>query len=225
VELNKKGQTGDMSNTDKWIDVSVPLQSGMVHWPGDPNVAFRRISEIGPGVDANVTVCDLPAHTGTHMDAPCHFLTGKSGIDQFPLDVGIGAAKVIRMDSGVKVIGRAELEGRGIGPGERVLFRTNNSDERWHDQPFRTDYVGINATGAEFLVQSGVALVGVDYLSVGVFKGDGADTHRILLGAGIWIVEGLALGSVPEGKYEMICLPLRIVGSDGSPARVALRRR
>jgi arylformamidase len=197
----------------------------MVHWPGDPDVTFRRISEIGPGVDVNVTVCEMPVHTGTHMDAPCHFLEGKPGIDQFPLEVGIGEAKVIRMDQAVSVIGRAELEDKGIGRGDRVLLRTRNSDQLWHDQPFRTDYVGINASGAEFLARSGVALVGVDYLSVGVFAGDGPETHRILLRAGIWIVEGLALGSVQEGQYEMICLPLRIVGSDGSPARVALKRK
>ncbi len=212
-----------MSNTEKWIDVSVPLHTGMVHWPGDSGVTFRRVSEIGPGVDANVTVCDMPAHTGTHMDAPCHFLEGRAGIDQFPLEVGIGAARVIRMEPRVRVVGRAELEGRGIVRGERVLLRTNNSDQRWDNRPFRTDYVGINASGAEFLAQTGIALVGVDYLSVGVFESDGADTHRILLRAGIWIVEGLALGSVQEGPYEMICLPLRIVGSDGSPARVVLK--
>ncbi len=214
-----------MSNMNAWIDVSVPLQTGMVHWPGDPDVSFRRISEIAQGSNANVTACEMPVHTGTHMDAPCHFIEGAHGIDQFPLQVGIGPAKVIQIDSKVRMIGRAELEEKGIRRGERVLLRTRNSEHPWYNQPFRTDYTAINASGAEFLARTRVALVGVDYLSVGLFESDGPETHRILLGAGIWIVEGLALGTVQEGDYEMICLPLRIVGSDGSPARVALKQR
>ena len=214
-----------MSETSKWLDVSVPLHTGMVHWPGDPDVSFRRISEISQGSHANVTTCQMPVHTGTHMDAPCHFINGADGIDQFPLETGIGPARVIEIDSEVRSIGRAELEGKGIRRGDRVLLRTRNSEQLWYKEPFWKDYTAINASGAELLASTGVALVGVDYLSVGLFQGDGPETHRILLGAGIWIVEGLALGNVQEGDYEMICLPLRIVGCDGSPARVALRRR
>ncbi len=210
---------------DAWIDVSVELNAGMVHWPGDPEPNFHRVMDMDHGDQANVTLCRMGAHTGTHMDAPCHFLHGEKGIDQFPIELGIGPAKVISMSAEVGVIGERELQGRGIAAGDRVLFKTRNSNRRWDDQDFATDYVGINHSGAEFLAQSGVKLVGVDYLSVGVFDGDGADTHRTLLRAGIWIVEGLNLLNLSEGAYDLVCLPLRIVGSDGSPARVVLRRR
>lgn len=205
-----------------WIDVSVPLTTGMVHWPGDPAPAFRRIAEIGPGVEANVTLCRMTAHTGTHMDAPNHFLSGEIGIDEFPLQVGIGRARVITIPPEVRVIGGAELQDKGIRRGERVLFKTRNSSHRWDNREFQPEFTALDASAAAFLHQAGVVLVGVDYLSVGL-KADGAQTHRILLGARIWIVEGLNLAEVQDGEYDMVCLPLRIQGCDGSPARVALR--
>jgi arylformamidase len=208
---------------DGWIDVSVPLTSGMVHWPGDPEPSFQRISEIDQGEDANVTLCRMTAHTGTHMDAPNHFLAAGEGIDRFPLEVGIGPVRVIAIPSGTQAIGRAELEGKGIGRGERVLFKTRNSEQRWDNGDFQPEFVALNASGAEFLRDAGVALVGVDYLSIGLYEADGVETHRILLGAGIWIVEGLNLAAVEGGEYDMVCLPLRIEGADGAPARVALR--
>ena len=212
-----------MPEEKSWIDISVPLHSGMVHWPGDPEPNFERISDIDGGAEANVTFCRLSAHTGTHMDAPCHFVAGAKSIDTFPMEVGIGPARVISMAPDCAVIGRRELEGKGITRGERVLLKTRNSSKRWDDVEFQRDYVAINAAGSEYLVSCGVALVGVDYLSVGVFDGDGPETHRTLLRAGIWIAEGLNLSRVEEGRYDFICLPLPIVGSDGSPARVVVR--
>jgi arylformamidase len=206
-----------------WIDVSVPLATGMVHWPGDPEPSFERISEIEQGEDANVTLCRMPAHTGTHMDAPNHFLAEGEGIDRFPLEVGIGRARVITIPSNVQAIGRAELEGKGIRQGERVLFKTRNSERRWDNRDFQPDFVALNASGAAFLREVGVVLVGIDYLSIGLYEADGVETHRTLLGAGIWIVEGLNLRAIEQGEYDMVCLPLRIEGADGSPARVALR--
>ena len=207
----------------KWLDVSVVLRTGLVHWPGDPEPTFERISELEHGAEANVTLCRMTAHTGTHMDAPCHFLAGQAGIDAFPLDVGIGKARVISVPDDCSAIGAAELEGAGIERGDRVLLKTRNSKQRWQDLEFETGFVAVNASGARFLAQAGVILVGVDYLSVGLFSGDGPETHRTLLSAGVWIVEGLDLSSIADGHYELICLPLRIAGADGSPARVALR--
>jgi arylformamidase len=207
-----------------WIDISVPLTTGMVHWPGDPEPSFERISEIEHGEEVNVTLCRITAHTGTHMDAPNHFLAGAEGIDRFPLEVGIGRARVIAMASSVREIGRAELEGKGIRRGERVLLKTRNSGRRWDNRDFQPDFAALDASGAAFLRDAGAALIGVDYLSIGLFEADGVQTHQILLGAGIWIVEGLHLAGVEEGEYDMVCLPLRIAGADGSPARVALRR-
>jgi arylformamidase len=214
-----------MPNDNRWFDVSVPLSTGMVHWPGDPEPTFEPISEIEHGANANVTLCRMTAHTGTHMDAPLHFLPGQKGIDSFPLSVGIGAARVISIPAAYPVVTRAELENKDIKTGDRVLLKTRNSLRRWENVDFQQDYVAINASAAQFLADAGVVLIGVDYLSVGVFQGDGSDTHRILLSSGVWIVEGLDFSQVPEGDYDLVCLPLRIRGCDGSPARVALRPR
>ena len=213
-----------MSTQSRWIDLSVELATGMVHWPEDPEPTFERISDIDHGAEANVTLCRMTAHTGTHMDAPCHFLSGRSGIDSFPVETGIGPARLIAIPSTCTMVGRAELEHRGIRQGERILLKTRNSEKRWDKQEFQPDFVAIGASGAQFLAEAGVVLVGVDYLSVGAFKGDGVETHGILLRAGIWIVEGLNLVGLEEGNYDLICLPLRIAGADGSPARVVARR-
>ena len=213
-----------MPNTENaWVDVSVPLTTGMVHWPGDPAPSFEHIAEIEQGAEVNVTFCRMTAHTGTHMDAPCHFLAGRAGIDAFPLSVGIGRARVISLPD-VAIVSKEDLTSRNIQPGERILLRTRNSNQPWHDKDFQTNFVAINAGAAQFLVDSGVPLIGVDYLSVGAFEGDGSLTHRILLGAGVWIVEGLKLADIADGIYDMVCLPMNIQGSDGAPTRVALRK-
>ncbi len=212
-----------MAETAKWMDVSVPLRTGLVHWPGDPEPTFELISEIERGSEANVTLCRMTAHTGTHMDAPAHFLAGREGIDHFPLETGIGPARVITMPAECDSIGRSQLEGLQIGPGSRVILKTRNSNKSWFNAEFDPGFVALNASGAEFLAANGVSLLGVDYLSVGRFQADGAETHRILLGAGIWVVEGLNLIDVQDGEYDLVCLPLRIEGADGSPARVVLR--
>ena len=207
-----------------WIDISVPLQTGMVHWPGDPEPSFQRIADIDQGSDANVTLCRHTAHTGTHMDAPCHFIPNGAGIETFPLHVGIGPARIINLPE-TPIVCEEDLHDKGIQKGERIILKTRNSTARWHHLDFKPDFVAINASGAQFLVDAGVALIGVDYLSVGAYEGDGVLTHRILLGAGLWIVEGLQLAGLEEGVYDMICLPLPIAGSDGSPARVLLRKQ
>ena len=216
----------DVTTQDEfnWIDISVPLNSGMVHWPGDPEPTFERISEIAQGAAANVTMCRMTAHTGTHMDAPCHFLDGERGIDRFPLSLGVGPARIIAIPE-APLITATQLQTKSIQRGERLLFKTRNSSRRWDNRDFDTSFVAIDASAARLLADSGVALVGVDYLSVGAFQGDGVETHKILLGAGIWILEGLDLSAVGEGEYEFACLPLRIAGSDGSPARAMLRKK
>jgi arylformamidase len=208
------------SNT--WIDVSVPLTSGMAHWPGEPAPNFTLVSDINKGDTANVTLCHMVAHSGTHMDAPHHFLQNGCGIDSFPLDYGIGRARVIEA-SGVDIVSHRQLEGKGIQSGDRVLIKTRNSKLQWTTLDFQENYVGIDSSAAQFLANTGVVLVGVDYLSVGVYHGDNPETHKILLGGGVWILEGLALGHVSEGVYDMICLPLPIAGCDGSPVRAVLR--
>lgn len=195
----------------------------MPHWPDDPSPIFERISDVEHGQPANVTFCRMTAHTGTHVDAPLHFLQQGIGIDKFPLAVGIGPARVIEIAPHVSTIGRRELEGLEIERGERILLKTRNSAKRWDDRDFETGFAAIDSTGAKFLAEAGIALIGVDYLSVGIFGGDDVETHKILLDAGIWIVEGLNLRDVREGSYDLICLPLAIENGDGSPARVVLR--
>jgi arylformamidase len=209
---------------NRWIDVTVPLRDGMVNWPGDPPVVIRRDSDVDRGDPQTLTTIQMSAHTGTHMDAPIHYVAGGRGIDEFPPEVAIGQARVI--DCGdAQSIGVSELRLHRIRTGERILLRTTNSARRWHDGPFIEDYVAISPGGARYFAARGVRLVGVDYLSVGRPGADGVRTHVILLEAGIWLVEGLDLSRVAPGRYTMICMPLKVAHGDGAPARVFLRPR
>lgn len=208
----------------KWIDVSIPLRSGMVHWPGDPPVVIRRISSIDAGDRSNVSVLRMSAHTGTHVDAPLHFLREGRPLDAMPVEELIGPARVIAIRHRERVT-IEELVPRRIRRGERVLFKTRGSAGRWKRDAFDPGYVYIPQETARFLAERGVRVVGVDYLSVGGYRKDSLETHQTLLRAGIWIVEGLNLAGVPEGRYDFICLPLNIAGGDGAPARVLLRPR
>jgi arylformamidase len=210
--------------TAAWIDISVPIYSGMVHWPDNPAVRVERIQDLSRGDAANVSRLELGAHTGTHMDAPRHFLADGAGLDEMPLDATIGTARVIRIAHPQAILPE-ELEVHSLRAGERVLFRTRNSERCCKNDQFVEDFVYISAAAAQFLVQRQVRTVGIDYLSVGGYAHDGVETHQILLGAGIWLIEGLNLAAVKPGGYELICLPLRVVGADGAPARAILRPR
>jgi arylformamidase len=208
--------------TTAWIDISVPIYSGMVHWPGDPGVRIERTQDMSRGDVANVSKLELGAHTGTHMDAPRHFLADGAALDDLPLDAVIGPARVIRIEHPQAIL-PAELEAHDLQAGERVLFLTRNSERCWTSSEFVEDFVYISAAAARFLVERQVRTVGIDYLSVGGYVHDGVETHQALLGAGIWLIEGLNLTGVKPGAYELVCLPLRVAGADGAPARVILR--
>ncbi|MFC1958299.1 cyclase family protein [Chloroflexota bacterium] len=205
-----------------WIDISVPLKDAMVHWPGDPPVSIKRVKDIEQGDTANLSVISTGAHSGTHVDAPIHFIKGGKGVDHIPLDTVIGRARVIEIRD-PESIKPEELATHRIRHGERILFKTRNSSELWHKDEFVEDFVFISDAAADFLVDRGVRLVGVDYLSVGSFKYGGSYVHKTLLSGDIWIIEGLNLSNVTPGKYNLICLPLRIVGGDGAPARAIIR--
>jgi len=205
-----------------WIDVSVPLRTGMVHWPDNPPVKIERVMDLERGDIASVSSMSMGVHTGTHMDAPAHFQRGGVGIDRMPLEATLGLARVIKIRDPVS-IKRAELEPARLQPGERVLFRTRNSERCWQTDAFIEDFVFISREAAAYLAECRVRTVGVDYLSVGGFREDAEATHLALLQAGIWVIEGLNLSPVGEGTYELICLPLRIAGGDGAPARAVLR--
>lgn len=210
--------------TTRWIDVSLPLRTGMVHWPGDPGVMLRRVKDLSRGDDCTLSAISMGAHSGTHVDAPSHFLKGARDLDSLPLDVAVGPARVIAIrHSGV--ITPEELRPHRLRRGERVLFKTGNSGRCFRDDDFVKDFVSISPGAAQLLAERGVRLVGIDYLSVGGFFANGREIHEILLRAGIWILEGLNLSRVRPGPVELVCLPLRIVGGDGAPARAIVRER
>jgi arylformamidase len=210
--------------TGEWIDISIPLRTGMVHWPGDPPVTIERIFDVARGDEATVSAIAMCTHTGTHMDPPLHYFADGRSLDQMPLDVCVGPARVIEIadPSSIEV---PELEPYLIQPGERILFKTRSSTRCWATDEFVGDFVSISRAAAEYLAGRGTRLVGIDYLSVGGYDTDGAETHRALLEGGVWILEGLDLSGVEPGPYELICLPLRIANSDGAPARAILRPR
>jgi arylformamidase len=205
-----------------WIDVSVTIRHGMAHWPDNPPIVVERHLDIGRGDACNVSHMAIGVHTGTHMDAPVHFIDGAAGLDEMPLSAVIGEVRVIDIADRLAVT-RDELRHHRLGRGERVLFRTSNSLRCWQTHHFVEDFVYIAEDAALHLAETGVQTVGIDYLSVGGYRVDGARIHHILLSAGIWIIEGLDLSDVPAGRYEMVCLPLKLHGGDGAPARAILR--
>jgi len=205
-----------------WIDVSVTLKDGMVTWPGDPPVRISHALSMERGDPSTVSLLEMGAHTGTHMDAPAHFVRGGTGIGDMPLDASIGPARVIPIHDRIS-IKPDELEGHAIQPGERVLFKTHNSEHCWDADTFVEGFVYVSEAAARYLAERQVRLIGVDYLSVGGFHADGVKIHQTLLNAGIWIIEGLNLKQVQPGPVDLVCLPLKILGGDGAPARALVR--
>lgn len=206
----------------KLIDVSVPLDANLPTYPDNTPFTVEPIKRIGSGGSSNVSSLHLGAHTGTHVDAPRHFFDAGIGTDALPLDMLIGRTRVIEIATR-KAITSADLDAFDLSEDIRLLIKTQNS-KLWGSPQFHTDYVGISESGAKHLVDRGIKVVGVDYLSVEEFRAPGAPAHHLLLGAGTIVIEGLNLRDVDPGVYEMYCLPLRVVGGDGAPARVVLRR-
>jgi arylformamidase len=206
---------------ENFIDISVPLTDGMVNWPGDPPVAISRMRNQASGDTATVSRLDMGAHTGTHMDAPLHFISGAAGIDTMPITAGIGPCRVIELDDETS-ISRASIEAHEVLAGERILLKTRNSNQSWWNDPFDENFVYISADAAGYLAHQNVMTIGVDYLSVGGFHHDGVATHLALLEANIWIIEGLDLTRVRAGRYMLYCLPLKMQDGDGAPARAVL---
>ena len=207
---------------DGWIDVSVTVRHGMPHWPDNPPIVLERAMDINRGDVCNVSHLAMGVHTGTHMDGPIHFVHDGLGLDEMPLTATMGEARVIEIADPHEIT-LEELAPHDLRPGERVLFRTLNSTRCWQADTFVEDFVYISEGAAEHLAEIGVLTVGVDYLSVGGWFADGPKIHRALLGAGIWLIEGLDLSKVRAGRYEMICLPVKLHESDGAPARALLR--
>jgi arylformamidase len=206
----------------KLIDVSVPLDRALPSYPNNLPFSLEPVKRLARGDSSNVSALHMSAHSGTHVDAPRHFFDEGTGTEALPLEMLIGRARVIdvRARGGIAA---EDLSGIDLSEDVRLLIKTQNS-RLWGDPEFHRDYIGIAESGARYLVDHGIKVLGVDYLSVEVFKSPGAPAHHILLRAGTIVIEGLNLRDVDPGVYEMYCLPLRIVGSDGAPARVVLRK-
>lgn len=205
-------------------DISLTISPSLPIWPGDPPITLERVANMEEGAAANVTRMSMSVHVGTHVDAPFHFLGGNTPtVEQLPLNLLTGRAYVLQISDKVDLITAEILAKAEIPPRtRRLLFKTRNST--WWAQPitaFRRDFVALSPDGAQFVVEHGIRLVGVDYLSVAPFH-DGVPTHSVLLKAGLAILEGLDLSSVSPGRYSLYCLPLKIAGADGAPARAIL---
>ena len=205
-------------------DISVPLSAATPTYPGDPGIEISDWTTLSDGHAANVSLLHFGAHSGTHVDAPAHFIADGAKVEAWPLQSLVGEAEVIEVPEQINVINEPFIEAHHRGGATRVLFKTRNSSF-WGSPDFRPDYTYIAPGAARRLVQSGIKLVGIDYLSVEQFKSETFETHRTLLSAGVVVLEGLDLRAVPAGVYELICLPLKIAGGsgDGAPARAILR--
>ena len=201
------------------IDITVPIRDGMVHYDGNPEIHLERVQSISAGDGANVSRLDFGVHSGTHIDAQLHFVDGGADAAQIPVEPLLGPAHVVDATSVQKTLDEVALRGLELPEGaERILFRTRNS-KLWASDEFTRDFVRLDGSGARLLIERGVRLVGIDYLSIGDH-----DAHVALLTSGVVALEGLDLGSVEPGAYRLVCLPIKIVGSDGAPARALLQR-
>jgi arylformamidase len=203
-------------------DISIGISPSLPVWPGNPGIELERMNKIEAGANSNVSRLALGVHTGTHVDAPVHFIQGALGVDTLPLDVLVGPALVIDLPR-IPRVTAADLAAAGVPAGtQRLLIKTSNS--AWwaaNDPEFHTDYVAVAVDAAEWVISQGIKLIGVDYLSVAPWK-QSVPTHRTLLQAGIVVVEGLNLSQIGPGQYDLVCLPLKLIGSDGAPARAIL---
>jgi arylformamidase len=207
-------------------DITVAISNELPTWPDDPSVQLTVWRSLSSGDTANVSMLNFGAHTGTHVDAPAHFIDGAAKVEALPLDVLIGEAQVVEVPDDLHVINEEFVLANCTPDITRVLFKTRNSAFWSESEPeFHTDFTYLDLNAAQRLVEQGIKLVGIDYLSIEKYDSPKHETHLALLSYGVVILEGLDLADVPAGRYELICLPLRLRSSkgDGAPARVVLR--
>ncbi|MEJ2717702.1 MAG: cyclase family protein [Deltaproteobacteria bacterium] len=204
-------------------DASMPIRAGMVTFPGDPLFKIEPFFQRDRGDPFDLALMSLGTHLGTHVDPPAHYLDGGSTVDEIPLETLVGPGVVLDM-TGRAVVDRQALETSAMGDHRRVLLKTDNAP-RLLEATFHEGYVHLTEDGAEYLVERAVKMIGIDYLSIEQYGSPGAPVHRALLSAGVLVVEGVHLLHVPAGPCEIYCLPLRIEGADGAPARVLIRTR
>jgi arylformamidase len=225
-------RTGDTSATGElssegWIDVTATLDPAKTPiYEGDAPMKFDFLKDMRKGAALTLSVYSLGAHSGTHIDAPMHFIASGAPVDQVALNRLIGAARVIDIPDSVRAIDAAELDRHDWKGAKRVLFRTRSSHRGWMDSvKFHRDFAYIAPDAAQLLADAGVVLVGVDYISAEEFGATAPRTHQILLGRGIPIAEGLDLRPTQAGDYDIIVLPLEVAGHEGAPARAIMRKR
>lgn len=214
----------------EWKDITLPLGKDMPVLPGGtserpvPPPRIERFFDVDKGDKVTMSRIEINSHDGTHIDSPLHFFYRGGSIDEMPLDATIGPARVIEIKD-TESIKAEELEAYDIQPGERILFKTQNSPRVYETKKLVEDYVYISTEAARFLAEKKVRVVGLDYLTIGSFKSpeNVKDTHEILLGNGVYVIEGINLSEVKAGDYELICLPLRVERGDAGPARAILR--
>jgi len=208
-----------------WYDISVPLKQGMNYLPIDPvPPKIYRLSDVDLGSKVTMSMLEIISHTGTHIDAPRHFIPGGSTISDMPLNATVGPARVIEiMDP--ETIKAAELKKYNIKKGERILCKTRNSPVVYESPKFVEDYVYLDADAAAYLAERKIVLFGLDCITIGDYRNEHSvvKTHQTLLQAGIYILEDCALGGVPAGEYELLCLPLLMYNGDAGPCRAILR--
>ena len=207
-------------------DITLTISPNMPVWPGDPAVKLTLVASMDQGESVNISHLSFGLHTGTHVDAPHHFLNNHQTVESLSLDVLTGPCYVLHLDDEIATVSADVLEAAALPLGvTRVLFRTRNT-HIWTNNitRFQTEFVAVTFDGAEWLVQRGIKLVGVDYLSVAPYNAS-HPTHETLLKAGVIILEGVNLSDVPQGFYDLYCLPLKVAGSDGAPARTILISR
>jgi arylformamidase len=205
----------------KLYDATLPIHEKMVTFPGDPPFKIKPFFQRQQGDPFDLALMSLGTHLGTHVDPPAHYLAGGATVDEIPLESLVGPAVVLDM-RGRSQVDQQALAKAPLGDHVRVLFKTDNSP-RLLEPSFHEDFVHLTEDGARYLVQKNVRLVGNDYLSIERYQNPGAPVHNILLKAGVLVVEGVNLLEVPPGVYEIYCLPLKIRGADGAPARILLR--
>jgi arylformamidase len=208
-----------------WYDISMPIKQGMNYLPIDPVAPkIYRFADVALGSKVTMSMLEIISHTGTHIDTPLHFIPGGSTVSDMPLDATVGPARVLEIKDPVS-IKVAELEKYNIRKGERILCKTRNSPDAYEAPRFPEDYVYLDADAAAYFAEKGIVLFGMDCITIGDIKNEESvmKTHQSLLSAGIYILEGCALGHVPEGEYELLCLPLLMYHGDAGPSRAILR--
>lgn len=206
------------------FDITIPFSAAVPVWPGDPAIELRPLARTANGDVCNTTQIVCPTHCGTHVDPPWHFIDNGAKLDEIPLDRWVGSCQVVQIPDSVTRIEPRDLESAGISESTtRVLLKTSNS-RKWLSKPlvFETDYVALTPAAARWVVDRGLKLIGIDYFSFELYDDAENRTHRTLLGNDVIAIEALNLSEIEPGYYQLVCLPLKIAGGDGAPARVIL---